>query len=192
MTDVRHEKLTCPFFFYLSQVGTTYELIISLDPENNKDMESKLLEFYLNKMIAVTSDKKSVVREKALELASSMVDQDSDSYVPFETLLRFVDASSPSDYDEDLQDRFSTKFPERGLSKLIQGQRYIEAGNVSEEVLEILEEGFGTESASAYGYLVLCWMSHANGDFEVGLEHAAGGRDIVKKEILDTGFPFTR
>ncbi|KAG0361729.1 Superkiller protein 3 [Podila minutissima] len=175
-----------------SEVGTTYELIISLDPENNKDMESKLLEFYLNKIIAISSDKKSVVREKALKLASSMVDQDSDSYVPYETLLRFVDASSPSDYDEDLQDRFSTKFPERGLSKLIQGQRYIEAGDVSEEVLEILEEGFGTEPASAYGYLVLCWMSHSNGDFEVGLEHAAGGRDIVKKEISETGFPFTR
>ncbi|KAF9395270.1 Superkiller protein 3 [Podila verticillata] len=175
-----------------SEVGTTYELIISLDPENNKDLESKLLEFYLNKMIAVTSDKKSAVREKALKLASSMVDYDSDSYVPYETLLRFVDASSPSNYDADLQGRFSTKFPERGLSKLIQGQQYIEAGDVSEEVMEIIEEGFGAEPAFPYGYLVLCWMSHANGDFEVGLEHAAGGRDIVKKEILDTGFPFTR
>ncbi|KAG0345117.1 Superkiller protein 3 [Podila humilis] len=175
-----------------SEVGTTYELILSLDPGSTINMESKLLEFYLNKMIAVDADKKAAVREKALKLASSMVDRESDSHVPYETLMRFTDASSPSDYDAHLQDRFVERFPDRGLSKLIQGQRYIEAEEFNEDVLKVLEEGIEAEPALAYGYLVLCWMSHNNGHFEEGLEHAAGGRDTLKKEITGTGLPFTK
>ncbi|KAF9427265.1 Superkiller protein 3 [Podila epigama] len=175
-----------------SQVGTTYELILSMHPENNQELELKLLDFYLKKTVAIAAEKKHAVREKALKLASSMVEQQVDSPLPYETLLRFTDASSPSDYDSNLQDSFMEKFPDHGLSKIIIGQRYIESGDMSDSVVEVLEEGIEMEPSLAYGYLVLCWMSYNNGHLEEGFGHADAGSRILEKETLETGFQFTR
>ncbi|KAF9939010.1 Superkiller protein 3 [Mortierella alpina] len=175
-----------------SELGTTYESILQLDGENNKDLELKLLEFYINKMEAIRTDQKSTVREKALELASRMIQEDSPPALAYEVIFKFTDAASPTDYDVDLQEQYITKYPNTGLSKMIQAQLHFSQGEARDDLLEILEEGFKLDPSVAYGYLVTCWMDHDAQDYEAGLEHATAGRDIILKQATATALSFSR
>ncbi|KAF9195193.1 Superkiller protein 3 [Haplosporangium sp. Z 11] len=175
-----------------SELGSTYESILELDPESNKDLELKLLEFYINKMEAIAKSQKSIVWEKALTLASKMIQESSAPALPYEILLKYTDAASPSDYDSDLQERYISMFPNTGLSKLIQAQLYFSNGEAREDLTEILEEGFKLEPNLAYGYLVICWMEHDTQDYEAGLEHASAGRSLVLKLASVTAYPFSK
>ncbi|KAF9286798.1 Superkiller protein 3 [Mortierella alpina] len=178
--------------YFDRELGTTYESILKLDAENNKDLELKLLEFYINKMEAIRTDQKSAVREKALELASRMIQEDSPPALSYEVIFKFTDAASPTDYDMDLQEQYITKYPNTGFSKMIQAQLHFSQGEARDDLLEILEEGFKLDPSVAYGYLVICWMDHAAQDYEAGLEHATVGRDIVQKQAAATALPFSR
>ncbi|KAG0210738.1 Superkiller protein 3 [Mortierella sp. GBA30] len=175
-----------------SELGATYESILQLDADGSKDLELKLLEFYINKLEAVANGQKSVVREKAMALASRMIREDSAPALPYEVLFKFTDAASPADYDADLQDQYITKFPNTGLSKMIQAQLHFTHGESRDDLLELLEEGFKLEPCLAYGYLAICWMDHASQEYEIGLEHAAAGRDIIQKQVTTTAFPFAK
>ncbi|KAF8927210.1 hypothetical protein EDD21DRAFT_448810 [Dissophora ornata] len=175
-----------------SELGSTYESILELDPEGNKDLQLKLLQFYSNKMEAITNNKKPAIREKALALASNMIQDNCISPLPYELLLKFTDAGSPSDYDVNLQEQYITKFPNTGLSKMIQAQLHFANGEARDDLVELLEEGFKLEPNLAYGYLVVCWMDHATRDYEAGLEHATAGRDILQKLATATAFPFSK
>ncbi|KAF9198939.1 Superkiller protein 3 [Haplosporangium sp. Z 27] len=175
-----------------SELGSTYESILDIDLEGNKELQLKLLQFYINKMEAISTDKKGSILEKASNLASSMIQDNCASPLPYEFLLKFTDASSPADYDADLQEQYITKFPNTGLSKMIQAQLHYANGEAKEDLVEILDEGFKLEPNIAYGYLVVCWMDHATQDYEAGLEHASAGRDIVQKLSAATAFPFSK
>ncbi|KAF9106846.1 Superkiller protein 3 [Mortierella sp. AM989] len=175
-----------------SELGSTYESIMELDLEGNKDLQLKLLEFYVNKMEAVPTANKAAVREKALNLASNMIKENCASPLPFELLHKFTDAGSPSDYDADLQEQYITKFPNTGLSKMIQAQLHFANGEAREDLVELLEEGFKLEPNIAYGYLVVCWMDHKAQDYDAGLEHATAGRDILQKLASATACPFSK
>ncbi|KAF9355484.1 Superkiller protein 3 [Mortierella sp. AD094] len=175
-----------------SELGSTYESILELDLEGNKELQLKLLQFYINKMEAVATDKKSVMQEKAATLASRMIQDNCSSPLPFEFLLKFTDAGSPTDYDADLQEQYITKFPYTGLSKMIQAQLHFANGEAREDLVELLNEGFNLEPNIAYGYLVLCWMDHAAQDYDGGLEHATAGRGILQKLTTATAYPFSK
>ncbi|KAF9294277.1 Superkiller protein 3 [Linnemannia elongata] len=175
-----------------SELGSTYEAILNLDPENNGDLEQKLLTFYINKTEAVSVDKKAGIRDKALELASKMVREDSASALAYETLLKFTDAATPSEFDKALQEQYISSFPNTGLSKFIQAQMHFDNGESREDLVEILDEGFKLEPNHVYGYLVVCWMDHDAKDYDSGLEHATAGRDLIQKLAASTGFPFSR
>ncbi|OAQ35470.1 TPR-like protein [Linnemannia elongata AG-77] len=175
-----------------SELGSTYEAILNLDPENNGDLEQKLLTFYINKTEAISVDKKAGIRDKALELASKMVREDSASALAYETLLKFTDAATPSEYDKALQEQYISSFPNTGLSKIIQAQMHFDNGESREDLVEILDEGFKLEPNHVYGYLVVCWMDHDAKDYDSGLEHATAGRDLIQKLAASTGFPFSR
>ncbi|KAG0295601.1 Superkiller protein 3 [Dissophora globulifera] len=175
-----------------SELGSTYESILELNPEDKKDLQLKLLQFYINKMEAIVLDQKLVIREKALALASTMILDNSTSPLPYELLLKFTDAASPSDYDTDLQEQYIARFPTTGLSKLIQAQLHFTNGEARGDLVELLEDGFKLEPNLAYGYLVICWMDHATQDYDAGLEHATAGRDILQQLATATGFPFSK
>ncbi|KAK3827007.1 MAG: hypothetical protein J3R72DRAFT_496527 [Linnemannia gamsii] len=175
-----------------SELGSTYESILKLDPENNGDLEQKLLTFYINKTEAIALSKKSIIRDKALELASKMVREDSAPALAYETLLKFTDAAKPSDYDLNLQEQYISKFPTTGLSKIIQAQMHFDHGESREDLVEVLDEGFKLEPNLVYGYLVVSWMDYDTKDYDAGLEHATAGRDLVQKLAASTGFSFSR
>ncbi|KAF9437752.1 Superkiller protein 3 [Entomortierella beljakovae] len=174
-----------------SELDTTYESILKLDSEGNKDLQLKLLQFNINKMEAIANEKKGELREKTLSLASSMIEENCNSPIPFELLIKFTDASSPSDYDTSLQDQYITKFPNTGLSKMIQAQLHYSNGEAKEDLIELLDEGFKLEPNIAYGYLVLSWMNHSS-NYQMGLEYATAGRDILLKFSTATACPFPR
>lgn len=165
---------------------------MNLDPENNGDLEQKLLTFYINKTEAIPIDKKNVIRDKALELASKMVQEDAAPALAYETLLKFTDAATPSEYDKALQEQYISNFPNTGLSKIIQAQMHFDNGESREDLVEILDEGFKLEPNLVYGYLVVCWMDHNTKDYDSGLEHATAGRDLIQKLAASTGFLFSR
>ncbi|KAI7831610.1 hypothetical protein BC939DRAFT_144395 [Gamsiella multidivaricata] len=175
-----------------SELGTTYESILELDPENRADLQLKLLQFYIKKIEAITFDQKTVIREKALALASDMIKGNCASPLPYELLLKFTDAAMPSDYDAYLQELYFTKFPNTGLSNIIQAQLHFANGEAREDLVEILEEGFKLEPDLAYGYLVICWMDYSVQDYEAGLEHATAGRNILQRLAAATAFPFDK
>ncbi|KAI1317452.1 Superkiller protein 3 [Mortierella claussenii] len=175
-----------------SELGSTYEMMLEIDPEVNKGLQLKLLQFYINKMEAIAEHGKPAVRQKALALASNLVNDNCTSPLPYELLLKFTDAASPSDYDADLQNQYISKFPNTGLSKMIQAQLHFSSGQAREDLVELLDEGFKLEPNLAYGYLVVCWMDHATQDYDAGLEHATAGRDILQKLADTTAFPFPR
>ncbi|KAG0211885.1 Superkiller protein 3 [Mortierella sp. NVP41] len=175
-----------------SELGSTYESILKLDPENNADLEQKLLTFYINKTEAIAVEKKAEIRDKALELASMMVQEESAPALAYETLLKFTDAALPSEYDSTLQEQYISNYPNTGLSKIIQAQMHFANGESREDLVEILDEGFKLEPNLVYGYLVICWMDHDIQDYDSGLEHATAGRDLIQKLVASTGFSFTR
>ncbi|KAF9908643.1 Superkiller protein 3 [Linnemannia zychae] len=175
-----------------SELGSTYESILELDPENNSDLEQKLLTFYINKTEAIALNKKSVIREKALALASKIVQEDSAPALAYETLLKFTDAARPVEYDSALQEQYIANYPNTGLSKIIQAQMHFDNGESKEDLVELLDDGFKLEPSLVYGYLVVCWMDHDTEDYDSGLEHATAGRDLAQKLAASTGFPFSR
>ncbi|KAF9932323.1 Superkiller protein 3 [Linnemannia zychae] len=175
-----------------SELGKTYELLLKLIPEDYSDLEQKLLTFYINKTEAVSLDKKGDIRDKTLELASKMVQEDSAPALAYETLFKFTDAAVPSEYDTNLQEQYISNFPNTGLSKIIQAQMHYDNGEAREDLVEILDEGFKLEPNLVYGYLVVCWMDHDTKDYDSGLEHATAGRELVQKLAALTGLPFSR
>ncbi|KAG0046177.1 Superkiller protein 3 [Gryganskiella cystojenkinii] len=175
-----------------SELGSTYESILELDHQNNKDLELKLLDFYINKIDASFAGQKLPLREKASNLAKSMTNDGCTSTTPYEFLLKFTDAASPSDYDSDLQELYISKFPETGFSKLIQAQMHYGNGEATEEVFEQLESGLKSEPGSPYGYLVACWMDHDSQDYETGLDHATLGLEKIEVITAASGFQFTQ
>ncbi|KAF9937373.1 Superkiller protein 3 [Modicella reniformis] len=176
-----------------SQLGSTYESILELESNQDMDLQLKLLQFYTNKLGPIPMDQKTLIRDKALALASSMIQHGSTSPQPYEFLLKMTDAASPSDFDVNLQEQYISQFPNTGLSKLIQAQMRFANGEESrDDLVELLEQGFKMEPNLVYGYLVISWMDHASQDYESGLEHATAGRDILRKQATATGFPFLK
>ncbi|KAF9581141.1 Superkiller protein 3, partial [Lunasporangiospora selenospora] len=184
-----------------SQLGATYESIMEIDPENHKDLELKLLEFYVKKMESIAQDQKPAVRDKALALSSKMIQESSSpdlSPLPHELLLKFHDAHSSSDYDTALQHQYIATFPQTALSKMIQAQMHYVNGDGGEEpssreeLSGLLDEAFKMDSTIVYGYLVLCWMDYDSQDFEAGLEHSTAGRDLLNKQSVATAFEYPK
>ncbi|KAG0225716.1 hypothetical protein B0O80DRAFT_405545 [Mortierella sp. GBAus27b] len=183
-TAVRNE------LYNKSQLDSTYEAILELEPHRNMELQLKLLQFYTNKMGAVSQGQKADVCKKTLALATDMIQHNSPSPLPYELILKFTDATSPSDYDANLQEQYITQFPSTGLSKMIQAQLRYANGESRDDLVDILDQGINMEPDMAYGYLAICWMDHASKDYESGLEHATMGRDTLRELAAATGFLF--
>lgn len=143
-------------------------------------------------MDASAADQKVLLREKASTLARTMTRDGCTSPTPYEFILKFTDAASPSDYDLDLQELYISKFPETGLSQLIQAQMHYSNGESTEEIFEQLESGLKMEPNSPYGYLVACWMDYETQNYEAGLDHATLGLEKIDAITAASGFKFSQ
>ncbi|RUP47706.1 hypothetical protein BC936DRAFT_145426 [Jimgerdemannia flammicorona] len=187
-----------------SQLGEAYEHILTLAKNSPSsvvdvaDVQRKYLEFLQRKL--AFSKEKDGLREKLYELAQSLVDQGGDSPTPYEMVIEATDAASPGmsqnecarikicyDYDQELLELYTSKFPETGLSKLIQGRKlYIEEGN-AEDALDLFADGLEQCPSSLFGYQSLSWLYHDQRDYESGLEYATKGRDLVQQSVAELG-----
>ncbi|KAG0243382.1 Superkiller protein 3 [Actinomortierella wolfii] len=174
-----------------SQLASTYEQMIMLEPVAGASLLPKLLDFYINKMDAVSSGKeKDEMRARTLELARALVEQGCEDPTPYEFLIRMSDVTKVAEYDVSLQESYLQNWPERGLSKLFLAHRKYVDGEAIEDVLDLVQEGLELAPDAVYGPLFLCWLYHDSKDYDTGLEYALKGAELVRAQVAATGAAF--
>ncbi|KAL1924268.1 uncharacterized protein VTP21DRAFT_7303 [Calcarisporiella thermophila] len=148
-------------------------------------LEAKYLEFLQIKIKTIND--KTTLLEKIFSLARSLVEQDMDVPVAYELLIENTNAQTPDQYDKDLLSKLSSKYPDRGLSKIHKGYRKFIEGGALDEVLDLYTEGFDKAPDSLYGYLTLSWLYHDSKDFETSLEYATRGKELVTENMKEYG-----
>ncbi|KAG0253953.1 Superkiller protein 3 [Actinomortierella ambigua] len=176
--------------FNQSQLASTYEQMIVLDPASGAALLPKLLDFYIGKMGAVSDRDKDEMRARTLELARALVDQGCEDPTPYEFLIRMTDVAKADAYDTSLQEPFLHYWPEKGLSKLFLAHQKYSAGEPIEDVLELVQEGLELAPDAVYGSLFLCWLYYDSKDYDTGLEYALKGVEQVRAQIAATGAVF--
>ncbi|CAJ0859805.1 1503_t:CDS:10 [Entrophospora sp. SA101] len=136
---------------------------------DNSDLDSENLKKnyieHIRKKLSVSSvDNKNRLCEKILKIAKSFVDQDSPSPIPYEILIESTNASSADEYDVSLLENYSKKFPETGLSKMIQGYFRYSKDDETEEALNLYQ------------------------DYENSLKYAETGKKLTQNNIKSMSF----
>ncbi|CAJ0907168.1 7730_t:CDS:10, partial [Entrophospora sp. SA101] len=160
---------------------------------DNSDLDSENLKKnyieHIRKKLSVSSvDNKNRLCEKILKIAKSFVDQDSPSPIPYEILIESTNASSADEYDVSLLENYSKKFPETGLSKMIQGYFRYSKDDETEEALNLYQDGLVITSNSLFGHLSLCWIYHDLKDYENSLKYAETGKKLTQNNIKSMSF----
>ncbi|KAF7726139.1 Superkiller protein 3 [Apophysomyces ossiformis] len=140
-----------------SKLGEMYETILELGL--NQPLQIKLLRFYWKRLPGVSD--KGELYDKTAKLANTLREQNAADPLPYEILIEIANVERVEQYDAQLLDEISEKFPETGLGKLVRGFRLYQQGNVDE----------------AFDLFA----------FETGLEYATKGCDLVRKLQKDTG-----
>ncbi|CAG8506210.1 7556_t:CDS:10 [Funneliformis mosseae] len=161
-----------------SKLEEFYDKLFELIDDSNASRVdiTKLSQNYiehLQKKIAIISlNDKHRIREKLYEKSQRLIDRGYDSPMPYEIIIESTDASSADEYDSTLLKQYSENFPHSGLSKIIQG--------------------FEMAENSLFGHLTLSWIYYESKDYELALETAKNGRDVVQKYNKEFGSTLDR
>ncbi|KAI8097505.1 uncharacterized protein BX664DRAFT_293076 [Halteromyces radiatus] len=174
-----------------SDLASLYETLLRQDDTSidTQDVQVKLLELYRKQLPALPS--KTDVYGKISNLVHSLVAQEVNNPLPYEISMEFTDVSRFDDYNQELIDILVNRFNSNGTSKIIQGYRKYNEGQI-DEAFDLFGEGLELRPQSLCGYLCLCWIYHDSNEYETGLEYATRGRELVQKFIKDAGQPMEK
>ncbi|ORZ18014.1 hypothetical protein BCR42DRAFT_412963 [Absidia repens] len=176
-----------------SNLGELYEsLLQQADKDDTIDVQAtqiKLLQLYRKQLAALP--KKNEICAKISELVHTLVGFEVNSPIPYEISLEFTDVARFDDYNKELLDIMVDRFPATGTSKIIQGYRKYQEGQL-DEAFDLFGEGLDDNPQSLCGYLCLSWIYHDSNEFEAGLEYATRGREVTQKFAKDAGQPMQK
>ncbi|CAB4463214.1 TPR-like protein [Rhizophagus irregularis] len=167
-----------------SELEIYYDKLFELNDKSNDpnvDVNTLSVNYikYLQKKIIAVSDKQKLL-EKLYKKSQQLIDLESTTPTPYEIIIESTDASSADEYDLTLLKKYSEKFPDTGISKMIQGYfKYLQ--QELSEALSLYSEGFEISTSSLFGHLSLGWIYHDAKDYDQALDIARNGRDIVLK-----------
>ncbi|RHZ76177.1 hypothetical protein Glove_202g69 [Diversispora epigaea] len=153
-----------------------------------KHLQKKLVAIPLENNI---NNNKQQLREKLFKLANELVEKDIAFPLPYEILIESTNTNTPDEYDLNLMKKYSEKFSDTGLSKIIQGYFITKQGEKT-DAQELYNDGFELTPNSIFGHLVFSWFKHDSKDYELALEYAKNGKDLVMKYNKQTGYMLTR
>ncbi|KAM3588689.1 Superkiller protein 3 [Umbelopsis sp. WA50703] len=165
-----------------SDLGAIFETVLKEAETSDKvdadlqDLKAQYFNF-LKKRIR-SEKKKDEAYQKLHALAEQLCDSNVNAPEPYEFLIESSNVENYDLYDKNLCDKFASKFPEYGLSKLIEGYKVYEAGD-GDEAFDLLSDGMEMSPDSLFGHQCLSWLYYNSGEFESGLEYATRGRDIA-------------
>ncbi|KAF9979720.1 hypothetical protein BGZ65_006102 [Modicella reniformis] len=84
--------------------------------------DAEFYEPWINLQVHLGTRQKTLVREKALALASNMIQHHPRRHPNLTTFTKVDRCCLPSDYDANLQEQYISRFSNTGLSKPIQAQ----------------------------------------------------------------------
>ncbi|RIA96123.1 hypothetical protein C1645_815807 [Glomus cerebriforme] len=170
--------------FTHSELEGYYDKLFELiDKSNDANVDVNTLSVnyikHLQKKIVAVSDKHELLN-KLYKKSKQFIDRGTISPIPYEIIIESTDAFSADEYDLALLKQYSENFPDTGLSKIIQGYfKYLQ--KESSEALDLYNEGFEMTQISLFGNLSLSWIYHESKDYDLALDTAKNGRDIVVK-----------
>ncbi|KAI9271925.1 hypothetical protein BDA99DRAFT_534395 [Phascolomyces articulosus] len=169
-----------------SQLGDMYEKLLDLADTHEKTcaLQLKLLSFWFKRLPAIPE--KSTIYKNIMDLADTLVQENTDNALPYEILLESTDAQDIEQYDKDLLNAIKSKFPDTGLGKLIQGYHLYQTGEI-DGAFDLFGDGLELFPGSLFGYQSLSWIYYECKEYETGLEYATKGRDLVRKKGRETG-----
>ncbi|GAB5589005.1 Superkiller protein 3 [Umbelopsis nana] len=169
-----------------SDLGSVFETVLS-DDSLGTDMTTIQIKYliFLKKRIASEKDKTKTYATLH-SLAMQLCDLGVDAPEPYELLIEATNVDSYELYDEQLCEKYTEKFPDTGLSKLIQGQKLYKAGD-GDAAFDLFADGIEMAPESLFGYQCLSWLYCDSAEYESGLEYATKGRDLVLQDARTYG-----
>ncbi|CAG8473432.1 3809_t:CDS:10 [Gigaspora margarita] len=159
-----------------SELETFYDSLLEIANDSNipeiniSELSIKYVEHLRKKNVSISSENKQALREKLFKLSQQLVEQDTTSPIPYEILIESTNVGSADEYDINMLEKYSEKFPDTELSKIIRD------GN----------------SNSIFGSLVLSWLNHDYKDYELALDYASNGRNLVTQYSKSIGYTLDR
>ncbi|CAG8445910.1 7249_t:CDS:10, partial [Acaulospora colombiana] len=135
------------------------------------------------KLSFVPSEKKQQLIAKIFKRAELLIN----CTLMYRRILNFDESFLLSDkYDSDLLKKYSVNFPDTSLSKIIRGYFRALEGDIF-EARELYNEGSEMEPNSIFEHMALSWFNHDSKNYELALEYAKNGKDLINKYSKKTG-----
>ncbi|KAI8576073.1 hypothetical protein K450DRAFT_258770 [Umbelopsis ramanniana AG] len=171
-----------------SDLGNIFETVLQ-DAESDASADVTAIQtkyfLFLRKRIVSEKDK-SKTYLKLCKLAEHLCDHNVDVQEPYEFLIESSNVESYDLYDQTFCEQYTAKFPDTGLSKLIQGQNLYKAGD-GDSAFDFFSDGIELAPESLFGYQCLSWLYCDSKEYETGLEYSTKGRDLVLQDAKNYG-----